>query len=86
VKHFIHALRALFRYPGSDHTARLLQTCCDNFRRAIAEDDVALAREFARNGRLVAWLKLMAWKARARRVIRRHTGQTPQVPHPDTAG
>jgi hypothetical protein len=85
VKHFIASLRGLLRCPADEDRARKLEACFDNFRRAVEDDGLALAAEFARNGRLRAWLKLVAWKARARRAIRRHIGPTPKAPYPDAA-
>jgi glycosyltransferase involved in cell wall biosynthesis len=85
VKHFVTSLRGLLRYPRDEERARKLEACFDNFRRTVEDDGLALAVEFARNGRLNSWLKLVAWKARARRAIRRDSGRTPSMPRPKAA-
>jgi hypothetical protein len=75
----------LLRYPRDEERARKLEACFDNFRRTVQDDGLALAVEFARNGRLNSWLKLVAWKARAKRAIRRDSGRTPSMPRPKAA-
>jgi hypothetical protein len=85
VKQFIGSLKGLLRYPDDKDRARNLEACFENFSQAVADDGLSLAREFARNGRLRTWLKLVAWKARARKAIRQDAERTPQVSRPDAA-
>jgi glycosyltransferase involved in cell wall biosynthesis len=83
-RHFIRSLRGLLRYPADPEQAGRLRECLECYRLAV-DDQVVPALDLIRRGRLVTWLKLVVWKARARRVIRHHAGRTARVPHPDTA-
>jgi hypothetical protein len=85
-KHFIRSLRGLLLRRPDDERAAQLQKCLDYYEQAIRDDGLVTAIEFARRRRLVVWLKLVVWKSRARRAMRRDAVSPPSMPRQDEAG
>jgi glycosyltransferase involved in cell wall biosynthesis len=71
VRHFLGSVRGLLSYPPGGERSRRLQECFQYYKHAVSDDGLMLAVDFAKKGRLIAWLKLVGWKGRARWAIRR---------------